>query len=52
VDALEGEALAVVIQSVGASLLVANWYKGILKYLSLLLYFLRLNSESLCRARP
>jgi hypothetical protein len=52
VDALEGEALAVVVQSARTSLLVIDWYEGILTYLGLLLWFLGLNSESLRRARP
>jgi hypothetical protein len=51
IDALEGEALAVVVQSAGTSLLVVDWYEGTLLYLGRLLCFHCLNSESLRRAR-
>ena len=50
-DTLEGEALAVAAQSARTSLLVVDWYERILTYLSLLLCFLGLNSESLPVAR-
>lgn len=48
-DALEGEALAVV-QTARTSPLVVDWYKGTLLYLSRLLCFYGLNPESLHRA--
>lgn len=45
VDTLEGEALAVAVQSARTSPLVVDWYEGILTYLGLLFCFLGLNSE-------
>src|SRR5438874_1471451 len=44
VDALKGEALAVVVQSARTSPLVVDWYEGTLLYLSRLLCFYGLNS--------
>ena len=51
VDVLEGEALAVGLQSARTSPLVVDWYEGTLQYLNRLLYFYGLNLESLRRAR-
>ena len=48
-DALEGGALAVAVQSARTSPLVVGRYEGILTYLGLLLCFLGLNSEFLRR---
>jgi hypothetical protein len=51
VDALKGEALSVVVQSALTSPSVVDWYEGTLLYLSRLLCFHSLNSESLRRAK-
>ena len=50
VDALEGEALAVAVQSARTSPLVVDWYEGILIYVGLLLCFFGLDPGSLRRA--
>jgi hypothetical protein len=49
VDALEGEALAGVVQSTRTSPLVADWYEGTLPYLGRLLCFLNFNKLSCAR---
>jgi len=50
-DALEGEALAVVVQSTRTSPLVADWYEGTLPCLGRLLRFLNFIKLSCVRLR-